>query len=383
MSSMDLRNVGASASAQAIVSDDGTNDQRGAGQHDAKGAGVPDAAVSALDWPWPPAYCLDSGDAPGTDTAAGPGTSARVECDLEREQASADARAGAFSGQDLSIAGARFGATSKRKESIGVQTESVASAHGFEVSVPGAGTLRIADVRRQVLTHAGGREKTAAVEDGSSIEGVEVIDASGHRYACGKNCDLRTVAGRVNDMLGPVMRMRVPEPEVIATDGGAFATFRERTPEFINDLVMNNDPSRAVPAVHLEIYNDWGEKSRLVIQLAAVESSAIYGITSAGVIDDPLPPPPAPQPPLTPPTIGVSLPPPSYPALPVPALPVASIPVPPASIIQRVVRTALFVARSPKDAISIGLILSLFGAAAALGARRGSLIKLLANQRTT
>jgi hypothetical protein len=380
VSSIDVRNVGATAEAQAVILDDVTNDQRRSAQRDAANAGAPDAAASTLDWPWPAAFCLDSDEQPATDSSPNPSGRAEVSCDLKAQTVSASAAGGIQSG-DVSVGAAAFTGSSARRVGDGVEVDSVATAHGIEIKAPGTGTLRIGDVRQHVRTRAAGRPGTASVRWEPSIEGVQVMDASGETvFACREDCDPHEVAAQVNEVFSHVMRMRIPDSERIATPRGAFAAFREKMPEYVNDLVMNDDASRAVPAVHLEIYNDWDTKSRLVLQLAAVESSAIYGISATasasgpdeapGPIDPSLPVPPG---------IG-AVEPPSFPGVQVPAVPAPVVAIPPASIIQRVLRTALFAARSPRDALSIGLILSLFGAAVALGARRGSLLQLLSKR---
>lgn len=384
VSSIDLRNVGGTADAQAVVLDDVTNDQRRSAQRDGANAGVPDTAVSKLDWPWPAAFCLDSGEQPATESPPSPSGQARVACDLKGQTVSASVQAGAVHSGGISIGAAGFTGSSVRRAGAGVEVDSVATAHGIEIEVPGTGTLRIGDVRQRVNTQAGGRPGTARVRWEPSIEGVHVLDASGRTvFACAENCDPREVASHVNEVFSLVMRMRIPDSERIATPRGAFAAFRETTPNYVNDLVMNNDASRAVPAVQLEIYNDWADKSRLVLQLAAVESSAIYGISStmaaAGTGEAPGP---IGQPPVALPQPGV-VEPPSYPGSQIPAFPASSVAVPPSSVVQRVLRTALFAVRSPRDALSMALILMLFGGALALGARRGSLVKLLSRQHAT
>lgn len=382
VSSIDLRNVGASAEAQSVAMDEGTNDQRRSAQRDIANAGVPGSATSTLEWPWPAAFCLDAGQDPAV--AHPPSLSGRAEaaCDLKAETATASAQAGAFSLEGVSVASTRFTGSSTRRAGSGIAVDSVATAHGVEVEVKGVGSLRIDDVRQEVTTQAAGRPGTARVTWKPSIEGVHLLDASGKTVlACAERCDLGEVASRVNEVFDPLMRMRVPTPERVQTPRGAFAGFREDGADFANDLVINNDAWAAAPAVQLEIFNDWSDKSRLVLQLAAVESSAVYGISSIGASTDTGEDPgPAGQSPTPLPPAGV-IEAPSYPGAQLPALPPASVALPPSSVLQRVARAALFAVRSPRDAVSMALILMLFGGVVTLGARRGSLVRLLSRRQ--
>jgi hypothetical protein len=129
--------------------------------------------------------------------------------------------------------------------------------------------------------------------------------------------------------------------------------------------MANDEPGRAAPAMQITVFNDGDEKSRILIQLAAIQSSSIYGISAIppdqfGPGAEPLPIP----------TGGIVLPPPAV-------LGDQIIPPVAGGPIVRIGETAFFLIRSPKEALLLGLTVLLFGAAIASAWRRRVLVRRL------
>lgn len=330
-------------------------------------------------WPWPKAFCLDAGGEPSAEDPPSPGGRASVRCDLEQGQGRARAEGpGIRLGDLVSIADAGIVSSIQRQPGR-VLTTTSAWSRGVQVNLEGTGTLRIGEVSLNVMTESGGRTGTAKINWSRSVGGVEVRDQSGKLlYGC-EVCVDSTVAGHVNELLGTDVRFTVGEPEVIQTPKGAYARFHEPFDQYVNDLVMNNDPSEAFPALQLEIYHDVRDKSRTLIQLAAIDASTLYGITSdesRGVApgnESSVPCPGC--------AAGVpsSMSVPSLSSFPDPVDPPAGggggvTPMPwIATLPVKIVEQALFLARSPAEAASMILVLSLAAGFVALSIRRRAL----------
>lgn len=402
VSSLDVRETGAQAAAQAVTLDDNSsNDERtirGLDLHaeaarDARFAAgvlnrdpeeasrateplaeVPDAIRKPLgetSWPWEEAFCIDGGGAPqesqepkATDPQASGHSAAVVTCSLAGERAHAFSRASTMSSGPVSIGEALISSDASRLPGRSV-VESHAVVRDVDISLDGAGSLRFARVTNDVVTVAGGRPGTAQVEETRAVQGVELRDAEGKiLYECGTTCDVNVVAAMVNQNLGGDMRMTVPVPEIIETPGGAFAGFRERSDRYVNDLVMNNDASRAMPAIEIELFHEYSDKSRTVIQLAAIDSSSLYGITlneQAVAPGPPIQPGPDPGP-----TKALGTPPGGQASVGEPVRP-------PVGVVPTLVQQALFLVRSPGQALSMLLVVSLLLGFGALSRRRRAL----------
>lgn len=401
LSRLDLRDTGAEAGAQAVALDDVTsNDDRTVRGLDLQqeaarnarfvaeamdqdpdgGSGVLEAVdavpeqgrrpLAATSWPWAPAFCIQGVGEPTPDPdAQRTGSSSTiVRCDLGAGQAEASSGAAAVAADGVTIGEGAITSISRRLPGR-ISVESHASASGIEVAINGVGSLRIGKVALDVLTTAGGRPGTARVWESRRIEGVEVRDPQGQvMYACGATCDVHVVAAMINENLGGDMRMIVPEPEIITTPRGAYAGFRESYDRYISDLVMNNDASQAMPALQLEIYHDFSDKSRTIVQFAAVDSSSLYGISAnPAVARDPklLPKDPPPDP-----GIGGGPEPQGNPG--------SSFAQDPSDgLVTTLVRQALFLVRSPGQAVSMFLTLSLLVGFVVLSSRRRALGAIL------
>ncbi|MGH2686001.1 MAG: hypothetical protein ACRDJP_11105, partial [Actinomycetota bacterium] len=103
--SVDLRDTGASASAQGGVADPLTT-------ADLDGRGVA--------WPWEPVACLDGGGQPISASAPeANGATAEVGCDLDNQVATGRSSAHGLSAGGLTVAGSSFDTTSRRDPELG------------------------------------------------------------------------------------------------------------------------------------------------------------------------------------------------------------------------------------------------------------------------
>jgi hypothetical protein len=72
------------------------------------------------------------------------------------------------------------------------------------------------------------------------------------------------------------MRVRFPLPKLTATPRGAFATVEEPENDFLDGLTTNNDDHAGIPGMEAIVFNDGGEKSRLLVQLATLRADSIF-----------------------------------------------------------------------------------------------------------
>jgi hypothetical protein len=380
--SVDVRSVGVAADAQSTSTDPTTEGeyQKRIQEYVSLQAGEdpnnPKRPIyDAMNWPWPQAFCLDSGGESASQTKPGQGGSSTVDCDLEKGKASATS---AFSGftsgapqADLSIASGSFDATVTKNDVLGTITESTAIARGIHISIPRVGSLVIGRVTATAKTVAHGRSGSASVAWKRTIENVTLKnDAGDVVYTCtdGDSCDTRALVDAVNRTLQVRLKIRLPNPELLKTPKGAFATVEEPYSDYLVGLTTNEDGYRSVPAVEIVLYNDTSAKSRVVIQLAAIQASSIYGITM-------LPPDVLGEPPIALPPLAPILPP-TQPNFPVPNLGGGGQ-VSTGGPGTNLVRTGLFLIRSPKEALLVGLTMLLIAGAFAAAWRRRTLIRSL------
>ena len=375
--SVDLRNVGASAEARALSLDQTSDGEYATLVNEAarrvaantRNEDAGDAVRETFAWPHREAACLDAGDGAQPKNEAGTGGGSTVRCDLGKNEASASSSFGAFSLGGVSVASSSFETASTKDPTKGVVTKTTAIVKGIEISYVGLGTVAIDRVTAVATSVAHGSKGTASIDWKRTFEGVVVQDAAGKVvFSCAEEqqCDAKAAIAAMNSVLQTRVRIDLPTPEKIASAGGAFAGLQESEGDFTNGLVANNESSRAVPAMQITVFNDGDEKSRLLIQLAGIQASSIYGISllpQAGELPggEPLPLPTGgalvPAPPVI---IGGNelTPQPTGPGL-------------------RIGQTALFLIRSPKEAALFGLTILLFAGAAASAWRRRLLIRRL------
>jgi hypothetical protein len=371
VASIDLADTGASSSAQAVAPDTVTLDEYDARRKDIGGTGgdTGNGVADALVWQWPAAVCLDAEGKMSSGSKESTVGRSSTTCDLKQARVTAASSVDAITFDAVSVARSSFDSTIVRAGGEGTVTESTALARGVEVALPGVGRLSIGRVKATVRTVAHGRPGTASVDWTREIDGVLLTDASGKvLFRCPEACSPQAVAAAVNENIGQRLRISVPDAEKVATLRGAFAGIKEARKDYIDGLVVNDDDSEAVPALELLLINDSADKSRLDVQLAAIQASSIYGIsllpTEGGLSAPPL----ISVPPLVPPEIG-----------PGPQVGPGAIPPPfgTGRPTLATTRSSVFAVRSAADALFISLICVLVFATIAGAVRRHRFAALL------
>lgn len=289
--------AGAAASAQAAGLDTTTDRELEQTQ-----------APVATPRPTGPVSCLDGGGGVDSAPVESAGGKAEVRCVLANYESSASARQTAADLGAVSVGDSRFDTKVRRSAKGGMVTTSTAVATGIRVEVPGVGLLRIGRVETTVRTAAHGRSGTAAAEWTRNIGDVVVEDGAGHELFGTAGCSTTIThdgkketrsgdAGTCDQMADTIRRLlqvRVrlvfPTPEVVATPKGAFARVGQSDSDAAHEVTVNEQGKvfdgdtttrRSLPGLQVNVYNDSTERSRYVVQLAAVESSAIYTVNSS------------------------------------------------------------------------------------------------------
>lgn len=282
VTSLDLRSSGAAATAQAVSPDLNTEGD------------LQDGA--AQEWPWRPVSCLNGGGETVSDEDSQHGGSAAVECDLEAVQATAEARSGEIQAGGIFVIGAEMRTRARRDPKLGTVTEVATQATGIKIPTP-QGTLSIAKVESRSTTAAFGHAKTSAAEWQRVVSGVEILDPDGEVVERLGSCDSADednpcgpLEDQINELLPQRLKVDFPDPRIVATPKGAFAGVEQSDADFYHSQTVNNqgtvftgeEGARTVPAMQITVYNDTREKSRLLLQLAAVQANSIYTITPKG-----------------------------------------------------------------------------------------------------
>jgi len=365
---VDLRDTGSAASAQAVSPDSLTQNDYETGQSriqdqgNKTSSGFGDQMSAMLNWQWPASACLDAGDQKEQQSRSGPGGTSSVACDLKKARDSASASYTGLSVSNVTVGSSSFEATSVRVPALGIVTRATAITRDVHVLIDGGGSLFIQRVEANAVTYARGRAGSAKAVWKPLVEGVVLRDAKGNvLFSCPQQCDPREVARQIDESaLAIKLRVLFPAAQIQSTAHGAFAGVSKTNPDYWSGLTMNDDNSRAVPAMQIELYNDYGQKSRLVLQLAAIQTSSIYGISLLPAFSPG--PTGAPLPPIVAPIVGaITL------APPITAPPPVEVR---GSILRRMVLGAGVLVRSPLDAMMFALVCLLFGGAAAVARRR-------------
>jgi hypothetical protein len=383
--SLDVRNVGAAASAQALsldpISDAEYREKVQKTAHDRAAAvaneDTAEQVRAALEWPHHPSTCLDAQGEKVSASESGQGGKSDVSCDLSSYDAKAAASFGLFALGDsstplrLEIGSSSFATHSYRDEKLGVVTETTAISEDVSLGGASIGSVSIGRVVAKAVTSAKGRPGTASAEWTRTLEHVIVRSTSGDVvFECSKasDCAVGQAIDAINDVLKTRIRVTAPEAHLVESPRGAFASVDESDKQYLDGLIANEDENRAIPGLEITVFNDGVQRSRLVLQLAALQSSSIYGISLLSVDTGG-------------PGFGGTVPLPSVgplpigPDVPIFSGPVAAPPVANGGPIVKIGRTAMFLIRSPKEAFLFGLTTLLFAAAIGAGWRRVVLIR--------
>ncbi|MGH2753008.1 MAG: hypothetical protein ACRDLB_01115, partial [Actinomycetota bacterium] len=217
----------------------------------------------------------------------------KVECDLAKGIVTGISSFGELESAGVSVAGSFITATARRDAKLGTVTEVTAQAEG--INIPSEqGSLSVGRVTSVARTVAHGHPKTAEADWYRTISGAEVRDAEGKVVQTLAGCDSREDENScvefektINGLLPSKMRVELPSPRLQTTPGGAFAGVQQSDRDYYDNRTVNNqgavfageEASRAVPALQVTVFNDNQEKSRLVLQLAAVQANSIYTIS--------------------------------------------------------------------------------------------------------
>ena len=387
--SLDLRPVGASATAQALIEDSSSEADL------EEGAGV--------EWPWAPASCLDGAGEAIEASGEGPAGEAVVRCDLAENTVTARAVSDGISGDGFEVGRSTFEAEAHRDAKLGVVTTTTATASGIRLAPPGAGTVTIAEVTATALTSAHGRPKTAKAKWERTLNGVVVRDAEGEVVqrvgectTTAKEDQCASLQQQINDVLQTRMRVDFFEPDVVRTPKGAFAGVQQSDSQFYNARTVygqgtsftSESGSRAAPALQLTVFNDSVERSRLLVQLAAIQTNSIYTIAPEATYDStpPIPVVRDPQPQPAPAGDTASLPSTATGSVDVPAADTGGVPAttdvaaPVAMPVEDVPGALAFFARGPVEGVMVAAIWILFGCAGAAVLKRRALLQVLKGQ---
>jgi hypothetical protein len=237
------------------------------------------------------ATCLDgNGDKIESTQESELGT-ARVVCDLKAlsGEVSATANEG-LTGGNVSVAGATFDTRTFHDPKRGVVTETTATATGVRVGPKGGPNVQIKRIVAVAVTVANGRPGTTSATWERRVEGVSsasgevpggcrTVAAAGKDASISGNCD--ALAAAINRIAPKELEVTFPLPHLEATPKGAYAAVEEREVDYLDARTLNNDQSRAMPAMQVEVRNDNTEKSRLFIEFAAIRANSTFTRTES------------------------------------------------------------------------------------------------------
>jgi hypothetical protein len=255
-------------------------------------------------WPYGTETCLDGGDGVSNQPEQTTTGFASVTCNLRGFEAASEARQ-AGAALSATVGDSRYQSSTKRTLKDGITTKSASSSSGVHIDVPGAGSIDIGKVSSEAVTVAHGRAGTATATWSRAIDGVTVKDASGavvfqsggcatkvvhdgkKLTASGSTTTCDQVAEGVRKALQVNVRLFFPTAAVQATPKGALAMVGQTDADQAKENTVNDqgqlyagDSStrRVVPALQIELYHDSIERSRDIVQLAGVESTAIFTV---------------------------------------------------------------------------------------------------------
>lgn len=317
-----------------------------------------------VQWPYVPAECRVFGAPNDIPSASRPGSS--VTC----SRTSVEARAfgdGALIPEQPELPAIRIGRAWATTSIVRDRVRGiVATAHSVATDVTVGDLVSIARIESTAETWARGRRGTAGGRFVRTIEGARISSGDGTVvYSCSskETCDPADVIGAANLALGPRIHLSLPRPDGRFSGGtpGGFQAVVQRDPwEHLQEVAMNDEDRSRVEVPALELIADLAHSTRLraVLQLAAVEADAHYGIY--------LLPPQAnePAPPSLVGTVVETLPPPVAP--PAKAAPVART----ETVLKRFARGLAYVLLQPGDIALVAAMWVLLGAPLAVAVRR-------------
>jgi hypothetical protein len=164
---------------------------------------------------------------------------------------------------------------------------STVTSHAENISVLG-GILRFGEVRASATAWAHGRPGTSGTDYKPVIKRVSLAG----QELCSDTCSTQVI-DTINQQLAGRVRVSVPVPGRLASNGGYQATVARRSADQIEEIVLNEQPNDRLelPAMVITVYGDAAKPARTVVELAGAEVEARYGITALSSrfddIDDP------------------------------------------------------------------------------------------------
>lgn len=240
-----------------------------------------DLADHKLASPFGPAECHDDGSKPDAPSAAA-GT-AGASCDGAAGSVLASANALGLhgpSGVDVSVGSVGSFGSVLRDPARGTVARATATAQDVSLF----GRVHIASVRSDAEAWARGRPGTAGATYTRALSGVR-IDADGDgtpEFSCSV-CDFTTAVAAINGAIAGFGAVELPAPDGASYPGGSPGGYqavveRERVGA-LAARALNDDDTTEVAALQVVMYADGrAGRTRGVLQLAAVQAEAHYGI---------------------------------------------------------------------------------------------------------
>lgn len=227
-------------------------------------------------WPYGLAHCVDFGNEAKEDVDA----TTTVSC------AAGDARvAVASSYEDGDMGGVFVGETTlqasgRRDAKKGAVSTVTSTAKGISVL---GGVIQIGEVSATAQAFAKGRPGTAGTTYIRTVKNVKLQGST----VCEKECNINDLARQVNAQFVGRIRIDIPNPDPVGaagSDGGYQALLRRAPFEQLQEQVLNGQPPDRIelPALVITVYEDGNKSARTIVELAATEAEARYGIALLG-----------------------------------------------------------------------------------------------------
>ena len=235
-----------------------------------------DESPAAAEWPVNGAACFDFGGQPKDAVTVDDSV---VSCDADGHDVDATSTSRPMSSALFTVDAGGLTSSSRLDKTKGVVATVSSSARGISIL---NGVLQIGNVESHAEAWAKGRPGTAGSTFSRSVKDVRLNG----ELLCTEQCDFNTLAGRINGALAGRVQVSFPSPDptLRGSDGGYQAVVRRSQDEHVQEIVLNEQPANRVevPGMVVSIFEDASRPSRTVLEFAAVEVEARYGISVVG-----------------------------------------------------------------------------------------------------
>lgn len=211
------------------------------------------------------------------------GGTSTVSCDLEVSRSTANATAPQLvSSPILSVGEAYSEIDVHRDPERGI----VATVESVSRNVNIAGSLFIAEARAVLTSWAGGHPAEAGTSYDRTFSGIKLLGSDGNPiWECSQECIPQQAISVINQLIGPRMIARLPEPDPELIDGtpkGTTASFRQNYWQLQEQRVLFDKPESdlTMPALEVTVNGNVFSNSGYVVQLAGVSATTAYRIFS-------------------------------------------------------------------------------------------------------